>query len=115
VPIDENLVRLLRQWLKKRARQKEASDSSFLFLALCGTQCNRNTFGQIFRKMQTGHGQREANHSTRSATCIRNVLPEKRRWFGTTQEHHRAQNLRDDERVPSPRRSRDTASQGRNW
>lgn len=69
VPIDDSLARLLRQWLKKRAKQKGASESSFLFLARGGTQCTRSTFGQIFRKLQpeSEKGKRITAHTLRHA------------------------------------------------
>jgi integrase/recombinase XerD len=66
VPLDDQLVKLLRMWIRKRARLK-GSASPYLFIGRGGTQCTRNTFGQAFRKLQKGSvaGKRITPHVLR--------------------------------------------------
>lgn len=67
VPIDESLIKLLKLWIKKRAKLKGANDSPYLFISRGGRRCSRHAFRLAFSKMQpeSSAGKRITPHVLR--------------------------------------------------
>lgn len=67
VPLDESLAKIVKLWLKRRAKLKGAGESPYLFIGRKGVQCNRQMFGKAFRKAQPGSvaGKRITPHTLR--------------------------------------------------
>jgi site-specific recombinase XerD len=69
VPVDDELVKLLKVWLKRRAKMRNGADSPWLFVARGGRRCTKDTFGKAFRKVQQGSdpAKRITPHTLRHA------------------------------------------------
>ncbi len=62
LPLDEKMVNLFRTWLRRRASIKGAALVPWVFVGRGGVQCNRNTFGLAFRKVQPDKRTRITAH-----------------------------------------------------
>ena len=67
VPVDQSLLRILKMWIKKRAKIRGADESPFLFMARGGKQLTRSAVGQAFRRIQPDRkvGERITAHVLR--------------------------------------------------
>lgn len=56
VPITNDMVRLLKAWMRKREEFKMAQDSPFVFVSIDKPQMCKNAFGLAFRKHRKKYG-----------------------------------------------------------
>jgi site-specific recombinase XerD len=66
VPLEPQVVGLLKTWLKRRDKIQGAASVPWMFLARGAKQCTPNTFGQAFRRIR-GEGSRISAHTLRHA------------------------------------------------
>lgn len=52
VPVSNQVVKLLKGWLKRRVQLSHAADSPFVFVGHRAERCGKSGFGQMFRKMR---------------------------------------------------------------
>lgn len=68
LPLTDKTNRLLKGWLKRRESCAKAKTSPFVFVSKATEQCNKDTFGQSFRKLRLKNGLTHLTpHSNRHA------------------------------------------------
>jgi integrase/recombinase XerD len=70
VPITNQMVSLLKGWLRRRDECKQSKTSNFVFISKYDPQCTPNGFDQRFRKVKEKHNlPRVTPHTVRHAFC----------------------------------------------